>query len=329
MFEASVEVAPTTPSARRVKVDSSPLSSSPLRFLSNILAATTAESRAYPDTVRDVWELAVWDPTPLCLRLFSLFSPGHVLVYWLFLPLAPLDPRPSVTVATTILLAVLLSAQLMLLQTSFSRQSKDAALIHKEVQNEYDTKFVNPSLNRPVRDVGTQILPENMSRSIAEVDTYTPTTFVNRGFRTNPNPNYAAFYDPDNNTREPDHAQQRARSAATPIWRTPEPSTDYASPTRAKDITAIRQPQYRTSSTGTNAGDGGSFGVYNHAYSPLRKGPAAVGGRNGFSGAGDRSSMMREGSPLKRSSTPGAMLHNGVVGRHSRLSEFGDDGSRR
>src|ERR1700722_2839789 len=112
LFEQSIDAPPSTPSAHRVRVDSSPISSSPLRFLSSIIASTNAESRAHPDATRDVWELAVWDPSPLCLQLFCLFSPGHVLVYWLFLPVASLDPRPSVTVVITMILAALLSVQL-------------------------------------------------------------------------------------------------------------------------------------------------------------------------------------------------------------------------
>ncbi len=157
--ESSLDVTPTTPSAQRVRVDSSPVSSSPLRFLSNMIAASTssraAEARAHPDPSRDVWELGVWDPLPICLRLFCLFSPGHVLVYWLFLPTTSLDPRPSTTVLTTIFLGILLSVQLHMLQSSFSQQGKDTAVIHKEVLNEYDTKFVHPRTNAPVRDAGT------------------------------------------------------------------------------------------------------------------------------------------------------------------------------
>ena len=73
-----------------------------------MLAVDTAESRAHPDASKDVWELAVWDPTPLSLRMFCMFSPGHVLVYWLFLPTAVADPRPSTTVVTTIIFVALL-----------------------------------------------------------------------------------------------------------------------------------------------------------------------------------------------------------------------------
>src|SRR5271156_940038 len=120
LFETSVDAVPSTPSAHRVRVDSSPVSSSPLQFLSTIIGSEDARSRAHPDPSRDVWELAVWDPVPICLRLFCYFSPGHTLIYWLFLPTLPSDPRPSTTILTAIVVAILLSLQLSLLRSNFS-----------------------------------------------------------------------------------------------------------------------------------------------------------------------------------------------------------------
>lgn len=237
--------APGTPSAHRVQVDSSPKS---------------------PDPIREVWELAVWDPIPVCLRLFCLFSPGHVLVYWLFLPISPSDPRPSTTVITTIILAALLSAQLLFLQTNYAQQTKDMAIIHKEVLNEYDTKFVHPRLNPPVRDVGTQYVASGQgidSEDGSEVVTYTPTTILRRGFRTNPNPNYAKLL------------PQATVSSPNPVFETPAGYTRRDStPLRTSD-TVMRQPQFRQSTSGkpinVGTGDGGSLGVYSHANSPLKK----------------------------------------------------------
>lgn len=307
LFESSVDTVPSTPSAHRVRIDSSPLSSSPLRFLASIITASSAESRAHPDAERDVWELAVWDPLPVCLRLFCYFSPGHVLVYWLFLPTLPSDPRPSTTIVTTIIIGVLLSFQLSSLTSSFSQQSKDAALIHKEVLNEYDTKYVHPRTQPVMRDVGTQFTEQasyNPTRDekYNTVDTYRPAVVINRGFKTNPNPNYAK------------HLGQEARppssrlSSAEPVF-TPAHQRDASSPVRPN--TAIRQPQFRAS-LGPSGGDGGSLGVYSHAQSPLRKsastnfdarGPAYT---NDYTR--DRTSMSpekRPSSPLKRSSVPG------------------------
>ena len=272
MFEASVDAPPSTPSAHRVKVDSSPVSSSPLRFLSNVIASNNAGSRAHSDPQKDVWELSVWDPLPLCLKMFCIFSPGHVLVYWLFLPTTPQDMRPSVTVTTTIALACLLSVQLFMLQSSFSRQSKDTSLIHKEVLNEYDIKYVHPRTQPVMRDVGVQVgRGDKQHRDANEVDTYRPVTIVNKGFHTNPNPNYARHFDPDGQkiretpTRIP---SWNMAQGATPVFRTPAPVRDLTSPVQQR--TAVRQPQYR-SSMGPSGGDGGNLGVYSHAHSPLKK----------------------------------------------------------
>ncbi|KAI9718662.1 MAG: hypothetical protein M1828_006597 [Chrysothrix sp. TS-e1954] len=302
LFEVSVDETPNTPSAHRVRVDSSPLASSPLRYLSSVLSTPSAQSRAHPDSAKDVWELSVWDPTPICLRLFSLFSPGHILIYWLFLPLAPLDPRPSVTVVTTILLAALLSVQLILFQTYFTQQAKDSALIQGQVQNEYDTKFVRPSLHRPVRDVGTQS-PSRSTPKNAEVHTYTLRSYVNKGFQTNPNPNYVSHYDPD---AEHD-SYRRKEPLAAPNFHSPlmRKNPDLSSPLRPNTNRVSQYPQASTD------GDGGSFGVFSHARSPLKKAQlsSSASGQRQSNGSGylpQRGFGNHASSPLKRSATPGA-----------------------
>ncbi|CZT49056.1 uncharacterized protein RSE6_09838 [Rhynchosporium secalis] len=274
LFESSIDAPQSTPSAHRVRVDSSPVSSSPLRFLTGILGDTSAESRAHPDPSRDVWEVAIWDPIPICLRLFCFFSPGHVLVYWLFLPTVASDPRPSVTVFTTLLLQALLSSQLYLLSVFFSQQEKDSAIIHKEVMSEYDIKYVHPRLNPLTRDVGTQYADAGAGTDYegdGPVDVYTPTVLLRRGFRTNPNPNYSKHVDPEN-------SNGITRQASPAPSFTP---SNYASrePTPFTGVTprpAIRQPQFRKSiggavSSSTSIGDGGSLGVYSHVNSPLKK----------------------------------------------------------
>ena len=304
LFETPVDAVPSTPSAHRVRVNSSPISSSPLRFLSKLLAADTAESRAHPDATRDVWELGVWDPIPLSLRMFCLFSPGHVLVYWLFLPTTIADPRPSTTVATTMLLAALLSAQLLILQTSFSQQSKDTSLIHKEVLNEYNTKFVHPRTQPLTRDVGIQYSSSSTSSRNSpgggnSVETYTPTVVINRGFRTQPNPNYVKHVDPDGHSERFTPSRGVSTNMA-PLYTTPAHLRDASSPIRPR--TAIRQPHSRAS-VAPETGDGGSLGVYSHVNSPLRK-AASTNFRERAT-----SPVKREGSPLKRVSMPG--LPNG------------------
>ena len=324
LFENSIDVAPSTPNARRVRLDSSPLSSSPLRFFSEIMASTSAVSRAHPDGTQHVWEVSVWDPTPVCLRSFCLFSPGHVLVYWSFLPTSYSDARPSVTALTALMLCALLSLQLSVLQTSFSQQAKDTALVHKEVLSEYDAKFVHPSLTQVVREVGTQTQFEEMADD--EVDVSTPFYLINRGFKINPNPAYSSHYDPADHLQKRKLMQQRhtfaSRANSTPNFTRATNQVENAVPIRlnhfaSSSVTSgtelsspLRPSQSRPhtayrQSQPYNSGDGGSLGVYQHAASPIRKAASVnVLRPDDF----DSILRQREGSPLKRMSTPGGGL---------------------
>jgi hypothetical protein len=338
-FERSVEELPSTPSARRVRVDSSPLASSPLRWVYDLVASTTADSRAHPDNTREVTEVAVWDPTPFCLRLFCLFSPAHVLVYGLFLPIAPHDPWPSVTIFKTMLIASILSIQGHLLQSYFWQLTKDKVIIHKEVLHEYDTKYVHPSINRPARDVGIQTPPRKRHASpsthdqgtgpmeTSEVDIYTPYTIINRGFHINPNPSYASQFDADNvlhlqNQQRPTTAALRTPSMqpySFPVTTSTTTATDLSSPLRPPTLlrpqpfpSPQRQRSPQRHSMGASSGDGGSLGVYNHAASPLRKAASTNYLRQAGEqrdGGGGEVRNRREGSPLKRMSTPGTSLN--------------------
>ena len=313
LFENSLDDPPSTPSAHRVRVDSSPLSSSPLRFLSNVLAGDSAESRSHPDATRDVWELAVWDPTPLCLRTFCFFSPGHALVYLIFLPTPLQDPRPSTTVITTMLLTGLLTAQLLVLQSFFSQQSKDASVIHKEVLNEYDTKYVHPRTRPQMRDVGTQFSSREMSaddstpndESRESVDTYVPTVLINRGFHTRPNPNYIKHIDPEGLTLHSSPSRLTPSNIGSSM-KTAAHLRDASSPLHP--TSAIRQPHLPNHRrTGTR--DGGSLGVYSHAESPLRKAASTNFADLHREHERSMSPVKQEGSPLKRVSL--AARHGG------------------
>jgi hypothetical protein len=307
LFEASVDAPPSTPSARRVKVDSSPASSSPLRLLQNLIADNSAESRVHPDANKDVWELSVWDPLPFCLKMFCLFSPGHILVYWMFLPTLAQNARPSVTVAMTIILIALMSMQLSMLQSSFSQQAKDSTLIHREVLNEYDIKYVRPNTQPIYRDVATQFTKDEGS-----VQTYSPVVVVNRGFHTNPNTNYINHVDPEGVRNLEETPSRRTSTFGVVPLQTPAfaqrdnfAQRDLASPIRPQ--TAIRQHQQPLQRSSTGLGDGGSLGVYSHAHSPLKKSASS-----NFSGGGlrelARSTSPVKGSPLKRSSVAGGGL---------------------
>ncbi|KAJ5273229.1 hypothetical protein N7478_008354 [Penicillium angulare] len=311
MFEAPIDKTLATPSAHRVRVDSSPMSSSPFRYLANAISTESAQSRAHPDAHRDVWEVAMWDPLPMSIRLLCLFSPGHVLIYWLFLPTQISDPRPSVTIVTTVFLTTLLSVQMSLMSTSYAQQAKDSTLVHKEVLKEYDTKFVHPRTRPLMRDVGTQFSEEDDAKSSADaqnrVEVYTPTFIINRGFKTSPNPNYVSHVDPDG--LSPRRPTGPATPSATSIFqsqpslRTPVVSRD-GSPMVRTGNNSMRQPQFRPASTTT--GDGGSLGVYTHSNSPLRKSASTAFERrvqnNGDFIYTQRAASPTKPSPLKRSS---------------------------
>ena len=271
-----------------------------MRFLTSILGNASAESRAHPNAQEDVWEIAVWDPLPVSLRLFCYFSPGHVILYWLFLPTLPADPRPSTTVATTIFLALLLSLQLSYTSSCFSQQSKDTSLISKEVMHEYDTKFVKPRTTPLYRDVATQF-SEQASYSEARdgkynnVVVFPPAFVINRGFKTNPNPSYVHQADGS-------EAPSSRPTNTTPDFRSPVQRNDFSSPLRPQ--TAIKQPSFRPTA------GGGSLGVYSHAASPLRKSASTnfspAKGHYLNDVARNRGSL----SPEKRKSTPASGLVN-------------------
>lgn len=297
MFGASVDTVPSTPSARRVQINSSSMSSPSLRMLSALLVSDDDEQQAPTDKSKEVWELALWDPTALALRLFCLFSPAHILVYWLFLPTAYSDPQPSVTIVKTVFLICLLSLQLLYLQSSYSQQSKDSSIIQKEVLNEYNTKYVHPRTRSLMRDVATQFSTRDKRddlKTCNSVNTYTPTFVVNKGFHTRPNPNYIKLVDPDNTAMGPTPSKGISTSLVQ-SFDTPAHIRDVSSPMRP--MTAFRQPRIRSSA----AGDGGNLGIYSHAHSPMRKSASAkFASSEGYSWE-SIDAARRAGSPLKRS----------------------------
>jgi hypothetical protein len=264
-----------------------------------------------------------------------------VLVYWLFLPAAALDPRPSVAVFTTVVLQILLSSQLFLLKSAFSQQEKDSAIIHKEVMSEYDIKYVHPNLYPLVRDVGTQYAGPNSeirNEKDGDVDIYTPTVILKRGFRTNPNPNYAKHLDPDNASGISRRSFSPAPTSFTPVASSSREPTPFSGATPRPPL---KQPQFRQSMSGagvsmsTSTGDGGSLGIYSHANSPLKKASSLhdihgsglrAAPRNSFDMASREIQEQRERSksPAKRQSeAPRSFLGNG------KLPYLGSDNERR
>jgi hypothetical protein len=87
--------------------------------------------------------------------------------------------------------------------------------------------------------------------------------------------------------------------------------TDLSSPLRAPEsfrpFPSPQRPRYVSAASGS--GDGGSLGVYSHAASPLRKTASTNVLRQGSVGEVRR----REGSPLKRMSTPAGGLNQRLV----------------
>lgn len=308
LFETPIDNTPSTPSAHRVQVTSSPSTSTPRRLLSTMLAGS-AEDRSHPRPERDVWQLSVWNPHPLAMKLFCFFSPGHVLVYWLFLPTSASDPRPSVTIVTTVVLAALLSIQMSTFVSSFSQQSKDMSVVHKEVMHEYDTKYVHPRTQPLMRSVATQFDGPDDNK-YNTVDTFTP-TLMRHGFKISPNPNYVKHVDPERSAR----AYMSPRPAIT----TPSVQAGgLRTPTYGADLSpnftprsAIRQPQFRPT---PGAGDGGSLGAYSHAQSPLRKATSSSYDNRASTPA------KRIGSPLKRSSIPGEISTDAAAQKWGHLT---------
>ncbi|KAK3390535.1 hypothetical protein B0H63DRAFT_118664 [Podospora didyma] len=336
LFEVNVENSgPSTPSAQRVRVDSAPVSLSPLRFFQDMLGSETAESRAHPDKTRDVWEIRVWDPYPATLQMFCLFSPGHVLVYMLFLPLTPLDPRPSVTVFKCLILQIMLSAQMLFMLSRFTQQAKDTAIIHREVLHEYDTKYVHPRLQPVVREIGTQVSFDDDGYIEQEsVVMGTPSTLIRRTFQTHPNPNYAKYYDPSGQQQQPQQTQPRG--FMTPVFTPPmkpRPESSSRSVQVQRSSPALRQslpaapPQSFGAAVAAESvssstlppssvsrrpsfGGGGSLGVYSHMNSPLKKATSMGDMNNVHSPRNSREMaaleqrdiadrMVRKSSPLK------------------------------
>lgn len=278
LLEANLDVKPSTPSARRVKVQSELGTSSPLRFLADLIAPDTAESRAHPDKVKDVWELSVWDPLPISLQIACLFSPGHVLVYLMFLPLAPLDPRPSVTVFNTLLVQVLLSAQLLLLSSRHTQQAKYQAIIQKEVMHEYDTKFVQPRIHPVVRDVAIQTSFNGPLYAKDIVQTGTPTTLIRNSYYTRQSSRAGsedAAPSVHSNVMSPRMFTPprggRQSEVYTPAEKPPASSARKSLPAGYVSTGTPAAGIPTSATTGNVTNFGGNMGIYSHNRSPLKK----------------------------------------------------------
>jgi hypothetical protein len=167
-----------------------------------ITGATKEKVQSIPGEDKDVWEVAAWRPSPISLYLFSTFSPIHILIYWLSLPIAGDATSPATTYITVIVTILLVSAQNTYLTKAFLQQSKDDALIHKEVFNEYDIKYVNPRLNKIYRDVATS------TDSGGQVEAYVPQT-LRSPFTISANPAYRSYTESAISTTVPESPNLR------------------------------------------------------------------------------------------------------------------------
>jgi hypothetical protein len=175
-----------------------------------------------------VWEVSVWDPSQISLHLLAIFSPVHVAIYFLSLPIASdllvtgygHSTSPAAVYFTVVLTQLLLSIQIITLKSWFLQQQYDHRLIHKEVLHEYDQKYVHPRLNVIKRDVAVQCGGDELEQN--DVQAYTP-QFNRAGFRTFANPNYR-----DLTVMNPNPAQQQQQRFAKS--QTYYPRTPYASP---------------------------------------------------------------------------------------------------
>lgn len=287
LFEVDVEKEyQGSSSVQRVRVQSSPAASSPLRFLTDLVSSESADTRAHPDRTRDVWELQVWDPLPVSLSISCWFGPGHILISMMFLPVTQSD-WPSIVAFKWLVLQGIISFQMYLLQSKFSQQNKDTSVIQKEVLHEYDTKFVHPRLYPMVRDASTQISQDDEGNDQEYVGVGTPTTVLRRGFKANPNPNYAKHIDPEGALFRPNMRTDSPGFFTPPVSR----HTDVMASGSAARPSAMRQSTSgfsnsvaRTNSPMVNMAtnttqtqpqsSGGYLGVYTHPSSPLKKAPS-------------------------------------------------------
>jgi hypothetical protein len=333
-FESNGQLLKTNSNARRVQVENSPISS-PLRYIKGIVMSAPIQS-SDNDEENEVWEMSVWDPLPVSLRLFVLFSPAHVLVTSMFLPSHASNSNPSISIATTVLVSFLLSIQGHLLSKQYSQQSKDTMTIYREVSKEYDTKFVRPAAQKhAVRDVGTQfphsgpVWNERRREWTAVPDVVSSTPYSSpRGFQTRPNPAYASHYDPSAAGSLQDEDSLRSQRLVTPSLK---PSISHRSSTGtattqgyaadlSSPVNVMPASSKRPSNASIGTGDGGSLGVFSHAASPLRKTASANLLRQTTTSGID--GQRRESSPLKRTSITSDTLHQRLTHARDRQSRY-------
>ncbi|TGZ84432.1 hypothetical protein EX30DRAFT_338956 [Ascodesmis nigricans] len=287
LFESNIEVEPATPHARRVRVDSSPSDfNSPVAIFKSMKETLTNDpaSRAHPDEARDVWEVSVWDPTPLSLALLAYLSPVHIAVYFLSFPITPTytytasGVSSSSTILTVLATQILLTIMLRWLQTAFTQQAKDLRIIHREVLHEYDTKFVQPRVNIRKRDVAIQCTESSDFRGPG-VEAFTP-ALDRQGFRIAPNPNYAPLTWESGSMgpsdRIPPDSVRRSSDYGFGAWGTGGGRSSTARSSIADEkplMKRMRQPQFKPAPTTTASSDTDRYFSTPAVSTPLPENP--------------------------------------------------------
>ncbi|CAG8451640.1 155_t:CDS:2 [Funneliformis caledonium] len=98
-----------------------------------------------------VWEICVWNPNKFCLNLLCGFSPVQIGI----LMLMNKDTR-----IFNIMLAAFLALQMYFYTDKFISLLRDKEIIFREVQHEYDTKFVKPRIFRQKKNIEIQSIPQ-------------------------------------------------------------------------------------------------------------------------------------------------------------------------
>ncbi|GBC05153.1 hypothetical protein RclHR1_06060011 [Rhizophagus clarus] len=99
-----------------------------------------------------VWEICIWNPNKFSLNLFCGFSPVQVGILML---------TNKGTEIYSILLSGFLALQMYFYTEKFISLVRDKEIVFREIQREYDTKFVKPRLFRRKKNVVTQTISQD------------------------------------------------------------------------------------------------------------------------------------------------------------------------
>lgn len=296
-----------------------------------------------------MWELSIWNPLPINVRLFCLFSPLHVLIYMMNFPLAPLDPRPSVTLFGSGLIQVILSIQMWLTASRYEQQAKDNAIIQKEVFNEYDSKFVQPRVHPTVRDVGTQYTyMKGHTKPLETWQVGTPTTLVRQSYHSRQQTRAAGSEEPtpirrhvaDQQMLTPSNPPKQAEAQPASNYSRPTSSSRKSLPSGYVSSTTSTGSGLPVSSTTSNLNFGGNMGVHSHHNSPLKKaqslysinGTADQSPRNSREMAAYEQNMYqhrRQSSPVRNTPVKSNYTEANPVPGHARPNPFAPQNRQR